>query len=330
MFHKLKIALVADDLTRVCLGHECKIFNVTPFNHKFALRFFKPDFLLVESAWNGLRQSWRYKIASYEDFPERSNDALRSVVSYAKSLGIPCIFWNKEDDVHFKRFISSASFFDYIFTVDENSIPKYVALLGDKVRVNSLTFAVQPAIHAFTGIADRIRKANFVGSYNSGIHERRRHYQNMLFSASSNLGLVVFDRNSNRKGAQYRYPAMPYAEVRKSVGHTATAEIYKNYIASLNVNTVDDSNTMFSRRLVEIIACGGLAITTPAKSVDNLFKGYCHTVHSEDEARHVLDRLRFGYTRDDMEMIRSGAEHVLRRHTYKNFLETILDTVRPI
>ena len=122
----MKIALISDQLTHDSLAVEnnINIRQVTPLNYKMVLKLWKPDLLFVESAWQGYKNRWKFKIASYSDHPKRNNGKLKKVVTYAKKLGIPTLFWNKEDGVHFERFIESAKLFDYIFTVDENGLSK--------------------------------------------------------------------------------------------------------------------------------------------------------------------------------------------------------------
>jgi spore maturation protein CgeB len=326
-FRNLKVALIADELTRSCLALECQVRDLTPINYKFFLKFWKPDVLFVESAWQGLGNAWKYKIASYQDHPKRNNNSLRSVVSYARDLGIPCVFWNKEDGVHFDRFISSASLFDYIFTVDENCISRYRAAVGPHVAVAPLMFAAQPVIHSPSPNGYVHQRACFVGSFSWHVHDRRRKWQEILFAASSDVGLTVFDRNSGRRSSYYRYPDLPWLEVRPSVHHTRTPQIYRDYMISLNVNTVEDSGTMFSRRLIEILACAGLAVTTPALSVSRYFKDYCHTVSSLKEAQELFGRLRNGLSANDRQMIAAGAEYILKRHTWTHRLEEIMTVI---
>ena len=53
--------------------------------------------------------------------------------------------------MHFDRFIDSAKLFDHVFTVDENCIPKYKAVMGEDASVHTLMFAVQPKFHSFDG-----------------------------------------------------------------------------------------------------------------------------------------------------------------------------------
>lgn len=323
------IALVADGLTESSIRHDARVVSLGPIDYRWRLPFAKVDYLLVESAWLGARERWRYKIAAYPDRPERNNRALARLVTAAKDRGIPTVFWNKEDSVHFDRFIDSAKLFDHVFTVDANAIPRYKAVMGEHASVHTLMFAIQPRTHGFNGFRFKHRRANFVGSYSSENHARRRVWQDALFQAASHsgLGLTVVDRNSGRKASHYRFPSLPGLEIQGSLPHDKTADMYRNYLVSLNVNTVDDSPTMFSRRFVEILGCGGIAVTTPAASVDAMFADYCHVVHGADDAREIFARLRNGPSANDLERARAGAEHVASRHTWAHRLQQIADVV---
>ena len=329
MFRKLKVALISDALTRFCLPFECRLRDVTPLNYKFILSFWVPDLLFVESAWLGRGNTWKYKIASYPESFQRNNHKLTSVVNYARDRGIPTVFWNKEDDVHFDRFINSAKIFDHIFTVDENCIPRYRAAANLSATVHTLVFPVQPAIHNFTGFNFKHHRASFVGSYNRQVHDRRRVWQGLMFDAASStgLGLTAIDRNSDRKSNQYRYPTLPGLTVLPAVSHSQTAQIYKDYLVSLNVNTIENSGSMYSRRLVEILACGGIAVTNPSPAVDRFFKDYCHVVHNAEEAVDLFSRLKHGPSSDDLMRAEAGARYVLAEHTWAHRLEDIVRVV---
>jgi Glycosyl transferases group 1 len=195
------------------------------------------------------------------------------------------------------------------------------------VPVTPLMFAVQPSIHFPSPEGYVHRRACFVGSYSWHIHDRRRKWQEILFAASCDVGLTVFDRNSERRSTNYRFPDLPWLEVRPSVHHARTSQIYRDYMISLNVNTVEDSGTMFSRRLIEILACGGLAVTTPALSVSRHFKDYCHTVSCVDDARELFGRLKSGLTACDRQMTAAGAEYILKMHTWTHRLEEIMTII---
>lgn len=327
-FKNLKIALISDDLTRSCLTPEANIFNITPWNYKIGLKHWKPDLLFVESAWNGYLNSWKYKIASYPNRKTNKNKHLEKVVNYAQNLGIKCVFWNKEDNVHFERFISSASLFDYILTVDENCINKYKQAINRDIKVASLLFAVQPSIHYFKDFNYQYKKVSFVGSYNKHQHDKRRDWQDLLFSASTDFGLDIYDRRSNKKSDNFKFPDYPSTVLKNRVSHHKTGDVYRAYIANLNVNTVTDSKTMFSRRLIEIMACGRLVITNPADSIDQYFHDYCSVVHNQEELLEIYAKLKQGYSKIDKEKIREGSELILNNHTYTHRIKEILAFIK--
>jgi len=326
----MKIALISDELTRISLSLEddIKIYNITPWNYKIIFRLFKPDFLFVESAWKGYLNSWKYKIASYPNVPSRNNNKLKKVVEYAKFLNIPTIFWNKEDVVHFDRFIESAKLFDYIFTVDINAIKKYRKITN--APANVLMFAIQPKIHNFTGFSFKYKKANFVGSYSRYIHSKRREWQNIFFKTlcENEFEVDVYNRNSDRNPQIYGYPSLSCIYEKRKVKYEKTAQIYKDYVISLNVNTITDSKTMFSRRLIEILGCGGVCVTNPALSIDEMFKDYCYVMNSEMELKEFINRIKIdGLRKSDYERIKAGSEYVLNKHTWKKRLDYVCNVI---
>lgn len=315
----LRLALITDDLTRECLAHECKVYNVTPWNYRFVFRHAKPDGLLVESAWNGRWKSWKYGIASY---PDRTNAGLARVVEAAREAGIPAVFWNREDGVHFDRFIASARLFDRVLTVDETAVSRYRAELGPDAKIGVMMFAASTAIHRPSD-QDPLRRAAFVGSYSS-VHPHRKVWQDSMFEATRELGLVIYDRNSSRSQTQYRFPDHPWIEVRRAVPHKRTAEIYRTHAINLNVNTITDSRTAFSRRLVEILACGGYMVTNQTKAVLNLFADYCAVLDEPEEARSLFDRVaKSGLSARQKEQARAGAEYVAENHSWRHRLREI-------
>ncbi len=95
------------------------------------------------------------------------------------------------------------------------------------------------------------------------------------------------------------------------------------FLVSLNVNTIEDSPTMFSRRVVEVLACGGVLVSTPSMALSEMFKDYCHIVETEDEAVALFERMRHGPSDDDLSRARAGADFVLNNFTWKKFWDRI-------
>lgn len=318
----MNLYLISDNLTRDALNDE----NVAIHNSWWTLRADSGSILLVESAWQGYKNRWKYQIANYPDHPKRNNHKLLRVVQSAKDKGIPTVFWNKEDGVHFHRFIDSAKHFDHILTVDENSVARYREIVPATTTVNVAMFPIQPRIHNYQGFRFRHMAANFVGSFSQHIHDMRRERQIMLFQAALNakMPVQIFDRNSDRKNSQYRYPAEQFQlKIAPKLSYAQTAEVYRDYLVSLNVNTIEDSPTMFSRRVVEVLACGGILVSTPSSAVEHLFGDYCHIVHNVDEATKLFARLKHGASKQDLERAKAGADFVLNNFTWQKFLQQI-------
>ena len=289
--------------------------------------FFRPNFILVESAWSGYKDKWRYKIANYPDYPERNNVELRRLLELADKYNIPAVFWNKEDGAHFNRFIDSASLFKYILTVDSNCVERYRAILGNSVKVGVLPFAVQPKFHYPTDLPPRYNESLFVGSYSQHIHNARQKWQDIAFTAASPYGLTIVDRNSDRKSDVYRYPDLPNMTIKPAVPYDQTGELFRQYSHCLNVNTVTDSPSMFSRRLIEIMACGRLAVTNPSLSVSTRFEGMCEVIESKEQADELFAQLSRGYTKQQAEMMRCASDHVLKNYNYDQWIKRIVEFI---
>ena len=327
-FKGTRIALISDELTSFAL-EDCsvKIFQIKDKNWFQLFKIFKPDFILVESVWRGYKEAWRYKVASYTDYPERHNDDLQRLLEMADKYNVPAVFWNKEDGAHFNRFINTASLFKYILTVDSNCVERYQAILGDKVKVGVLPFAVQPKFHYPATSPPRYRKSLFIGSYSKHIHNARQQWQDMAFSAASPYGLDIIDRNSDRNPDVYRYPDLPNTTVFPNVPYNKTGDVYRQYSHCINVNTVTDSPSMFSRRLIEIMACGRLAVSNPSVSVSTRFEGMCEVIDSKEQADELFAQLSKGYTKQQVEMMRYASAHVLENYNYDQWLQHIVEFI---
>lgn len=333
-FAKLKIALVADSFTTDCLAAECRIRCLTPTNYRDVLSDWQPDLVLVESAFHGVRGSWRYELGKQPRWLRLSRPtAIYRLLEFARECSIPTVFWNKDDDAFFAHFIDMAKAFDYVFTTDTHCLPRYRQQLPAHVPVNTLSIPYQPRFHTFDGFDFTHRAACFTGSYYRRILNERRSFLDMMFNAcaAADMALHVYDRNHHRlsRHVEFRYPKMPGLHVHGSVPNQATAAIYKAHVVSLNVNSVTASETMYSRRLLEILACGGIAVTNPSRAVERHFRDYCHVVSSREEAVEVLARLRAGPSREDLDRAEAGAAYVRQHHTWAHRLEEVCRVVKP-
>lgn len=330
----MRIMTIADALSSSSIGGT----PLLPVAGVLQLRFGKADVLFVESAWYGWHNVWRYRVAKPKrDEPYKSPIKrwlrhirwLEQTVESARKRRIPTVFWDKEGITHWGRFIDAARLFDHVFTVDDSTIPLYRDALGPNASVHSLPFAVQPRFHFFDGFHFEKNSACFVGSYSRHIHPQRRQWQEMFFSAAlkSGFGLTCFDRNSFNSREVLRYPNIEGIKVRPAVPYKETAHIYKKWLVSLNVNTNEVSKTMVSRRLVEILACGGIAVTNSNPAVESEFSEFCHIIRKNEDAYELFDRIKYGPSKNDLERARAGADYIALHHTWDHRMRFIADIV---
>ena len=331
-FGPLKVGLVADYFTSVSLAAECRVRSLTPANYEEVIRTWRPDLIFVESAFHGVGGEWRYELARQPAYMRMGGPrAIARLVRLARERGIPAVFWNKDDGAFFEAFIDVARLFEHVFTTDNRCVPLYRQVLPASSNVDVLAMPYQPVFHNFSGFNFTKNAVCFVGSYYKRILDARRQFLDMIFKACRDNAVPVhaFDRNSNRLSHffEFRFPKKGTLLLHKKVPYTETAAIYKRYSISLNVNSVTNSETMCSRRLLEILACGGICVTNGSPAVERTFGRYCHVVGSPEQAHSLLARLRSGPSAEDMEKAEAGAAYVRRHHTWRCRLEQLENAV---
>lgn len=320
---KLKIACIFDSFTMSCYENMCKLIKISFENWKLELEINRPHMLLVESAWHGNEGQWSKKL---QNINNHNMKELQEVVTWCNKNKIPTVFWNKEDPVHYKNFIETAKLFDYIFTTDEDSIPRYKNEVNNN-NIYPLLFAAQPKIHNPIKIYDKkIEKACFAGSfYNNKYLQRRKNLENILRLAIEETGLEIYDRNYNLKNPLYKYPKefRPYI---KGYLHASELEkCNKGYKIMLNVNSVTNSPTMFSRRVFEGLACGTPVISSYSLGIKNIFNDIVISSDDVEELKEEFIKLKDKNYYE--KKVVKGIRYVLRSHTYKDRILFILDKI---
>ena len=331
-FRHLKIALLTDQFTTDCLAEECQIRCLTPQNYVNVLLEWQPDLVFVETAFHGAGGAWRYELAKQPGWLLwRKPKAIFKLVRLAREQGVPTVFWNKDDGAYFDAFIHVAKAFDVVLTTDKDCLPKYRAALPPGVPVAVMSMPYQPVFHHFDGFHFDSPDACFAGSYYRRVLGGRRAFLDQLFQASGEAGMKiqVYDRNHHRLSRRFAFsfPKLPHLVVNPGVSNRETAAIYKRHLLSINVNSVTDSETMVSRRLLEILACGGIVVTNSSKAVEREFADFCHVVSDAAEAKALFERMAHGPTQADLERARAGAEYVAKHHRWAHRLEQICTLV---
>ena len=310
---------IMDEFTTGCFEQDLNLIQPRPDNWYALAEEYQPAFFFIESAWKGNYGSWQYRVAHYDHKP---GPEVAHICQYARQKGIPTLFWNKEDPVHHEKFMCSAGLADHIFTTDANMKDSYRAKTGNR-NVHALPFAAQPALHKPAPLAGRKPRACFAGSWYGNRHAERGEAMRWLLQVANQHGLDIYDRNHGT--GIFPFPEEYKAGIKGSLPYKELCEEYGRYRIFLNVNSVTDSPTMFSRRVFELMACGTPVVSTYAKGIENLFESDAvWLVNSREEADEAIRTLM----NDDTEWRRrslAGIREVFARHTYAHRLNDIFD-----
>lgn len=268
----LTIGLIADEFTTKSISASVNTVAIDREHWLAQLEQDPVDLVLVESAWSGNDGQWHRGVGAYE--PQEHQD-IRDLLGYCRENGITTAFWNKEDPIHFARFEATAALCDHVFTTDGGIIGKYLATPGSVARTaSSMPFYAQPAIHNPLPTDRPYRHTvAYAGTYYGDRYKERSRDLYRMLEVAAGFGLTIYDRQAAFPESPYHFPpefsrfsegALPYDEVIDS---------YKSHLAHLNGNSVMNSPSMFSRRVVEIAACGGIALSGPGRGVEETFGG---------------------------------------------------------
>jgi glycosyltransferase involved in cell wall biosynthesis len=282
----VKIALIADEFTASTLRREVQVVSPTPSDWRGLLSGANVDALFVESAWAGNSGSWTRKVGYYDD---DKCSHLSELIDFCRSSGIPTIFWNKEDPVHFNRFKSTAELFDVVLTTDANCLEGYWDNRGPHLKaLGSMSFWAQPDIHNPMGTSRPYSHSiAYGGSYYGERYAERSSELKSILQGAKPQGLTIYDRQADNPESVYKFPSSLQEFVRGGLAYEDMVEAYKSHPVHINVNSVNNSPTMFSRRVFELAACGTATISGKSFGVSRLFNDLIPVVSTKSEAKLI-------------------------------------------
>jgi hypothetical protein len=235
-------------------------------------------------------------------------------VQWCRKGGIPTVFWNKEDPVHFDEFIDLAVEFDHIFTTDSGCITQY-AERGKKAEV--LRFAAQPTINNPVELYDRrIDKVCFAGSYIRLYPQRMKDFE-AIADAIGDGSLDIYDRNLERGDPRYAFPERFKPLVKGTLKGDEIVRAYKGYRFGLNLNSVKNSETMLARRVFELMASNTPVISNSSKAIENTFPGLVLASDNPDMIKKELGQLKADESEYRNRRLKAMRE-VMLHHTYRD------------
>lgn len=324
----LKVGCILDEFSFLAWGPE---FNLVPLDpgQTSEAELQGLDFLLVESAWAGNSGAWRYQLTG-SNAPSAD---LRDLIATCNSLGIPTVFWNKEDPPHFDDFLETAALFDVVATTDTNMVSRYQAELPG-VEVIVLPFAAQPAIHnpARNGLERHRGDVAFAGTYFRDKFPERREQMQLLLGAAHNvaegydISFTIFSRHAGGE-AKYQFPSRFTKYVKGSLPYPEMLTAYRSYRLFLNVNSVVDSPSMCARRIFEISASGTPVLTTDSAALRRFFEpDEVASAATETEAENMI-RALVGSEQLRRRMVHRAQRNIWENHTYRHRAASLIQTV---
>jgi len=280
---------IMDEFSELTFGYDLQLLPVTPENWADILEKKQPDLLFVESAWKGNAGAWQYALTNPRNPKHQS---LKRLISACKRRNIPSVFWNKEDPPNFNVFLESAKLFDFVFTTDSNCIESYKKACGHQ-NIYALPFAAQPKIHNPIGKSEKAgREVAFAGTWYAKKHQERCALAPLLFDPAVSKGLTIFNRMSDwTHDDSYDFPDMYRPHVKPKVSYREMLSVHKLFKVFLNINSVTDSPTMFSRRVFEVLASATPVISTASVGVQEMFGSIVPVIETKEHADQALDRL---------------------------------------
>jgi glycosyltransferase involved in cell wall biosynthesis len=322
--NEITLGLVADLFTTTTLSSAVKIVPLSPENWQKEIEIEKLDAVLIESAWKGSKGSWYRKVGYYSD---EEFAPLQELLGYCREKAIPSLFWNKEDPVHFERFKEAAALCDHVFTTDSRRIIPYLLLKNSCIKTaSSCPFFASPAIHNLLPSTSKWSDtALYGGTYYGDRYPERSLYMDMIMSAAAPLGLTIYDRQHKDPQSPYKFPDGLDAYVAGDLTYDEMIQAYKSHPVQINVNSVLDSPTMFSRRVLEAAACGAAIISGPALGMNRYLAGAAQIIKSESEAAKALEGM-LHHPANRKRVALKGARAVMRAHTTEHRVIQMLRT----
>ena len=319
----LRIATVMDEFSFNAFRHCGNVQQIGAEQWREEIEDFKPNLLLVESAWKGRHESWARKV-----YP--LSRELVEMVAWCRERRIPTVFWNKEDPVHLSIFMRTARQFDFVFTTDIDCVRAYKSALGHD-QVYWLPFACQPAEHNPLEEYQRKDGFCFAGSFYAKYPERQHDFATIVNSVARLRPVEIYDRNADKDDPALAFPEHYAPMIQGVLPYDRISLAYKGYRYGININTVKQSQSMFARRAFDLLASNTVTVSNFSRGLRMLLGDL---VISSDDGTQLVERIK-PLLDDDSTYRRfrlAGLRKVMSEHTYQDRLRYVLEKVggRPI
>ena len=314
---QIQIAFICDEMTWQDFNEYCDAIFLHPKIWRQQIEKFNPKILFCESAWSGIDKyagCWRGRIYNNKSLYFENRKELLEILEYCKENNIITVFWNKEDPTYFEHkifdFVDTALKFDYIFTTAEECVKRYNNLGHNNVFV--LPFGVNTNLFYPSTSDKKENAALFAGSWYQEHIERCNALKELFdYVLDQGLSLDIYDRQSISKDKRFKFPEKYKNYIHDSIPYKDMPDLMRKYSVCINVNTVTESQTMFSRRILQILACEIRVLTNYSVGIEKLLsKG----VHITYKSHSIIE-------------ISSSFNYIKQQHSSNQRLNYIINTV---
>ena len=319
---KLKVLGLLDEFSKECFSYEVELTELSK-NNINTINQYDFDFFLCESAWHGYLGQWTGYLPNFEGTKDVT---LRNFI---KNLKIPKIFYGKEDPINFNTFKNCAKYFnnskDLIVTTDSSIIQEYKNL--GCINVESFPFCCQPIIHNPVNRIDNNKIIFPCAWYGVKYPERCKDMETMI-SSLMKYNIDIYDRrylfnrfcrnttNTNiiKYKDTYLFPKKYDNIIKGQLTYLETLNKYKQYGIVLNTNTITDSETMFSRRVIEASACGCVILSNKSVGMKIIFNE-TYTEYNSENVNNIINNREY---RNIIQY--KNYTKVMRNYTYERLI----------
>ncbi|MGJ7910847.1 glycosyltransferase [Neobacillus sp. LXY-1] len=317
---KVNIGIIADEFLYNSYKDIANFHYIDRDNYKkFSNQL---DVFLVVTAWKGLNMEW--KGLGNPNIRKHRQDLFK-IIDFYRSQGTKIVFYSKEDPVNYDIFIEIAKQCDYIFTTAEEKIDDYKRDCQNE-KVHVLDFGINPLYHNPIGIKKfpKRKEVLFAGSW----YEKYPHRQvdtRILFDGviEGNRDLKIIDRNYDLKLVHYFFPEQYLKYVSPAVDHHYLQKLHKLFDWAINLNTVQDSKTMFANRIYELQAIGNIMLSNYSLGVNNKFPN----IFLIDHKNEIKDIFNAFSDEDVFEHQVQGVRTVMTDHTSYHRIMGMLENI---
>ena len=336
---ELCVAVICDDMTWQNLKSECQVHSVTPNNWLDIFYENKPDVFFCESTWTGVKEQnhcWHGKIYRNKKLLFENRKDLIKILQLCKQNGIPTVFWNKEDpafvDSERYDFTDTALKFDYIFTTAKECVDLYKQ--SGHNNVNVLPFGFSPYLFNPLNSFPKENQAVFAGSWYAEETKRCEDLCNMFDKVlGSQIPLTIYDRQTGTTKEGRNFPEKYQEYVKNALPFEELGKVLKKFKYAINVNTIQDSETLFARRVLEFMAMNTFVISNFSVGMKALFDdSVCFpedSIPEEDLLQKCLKNLEYVFLYRTNEVLFTEAFHkagILKKQAHPQIAVINIDT----